>query len=81
MEIRDLLYMFLHGCRLDAEKMWEMERIWRLKFLFLGDGILEFQLLRSGKMEGSSQLSRISGSGSVDLRSSFLTDMVIAKEK
>lgn len=33
------------------------------------------------EMEGSSQLSRISGSGSVELRSSFLMDMVKAKEK
>jgi hypothetical protein len=81
MEIRDLLYMFLHGSRLDAEKMWEMERIWMFKFLFFVDGILEFQLLGSRKTEGSSQLSRISGSGSVDLRSSFLTGMVEVKEK
>jgi hypothetical protein len=81
MEIRDLHYVFLHGSRLGAEKMWEMELIWMLKFLFFVDGILEFPLLGSGKMEGSSQRSRISGSGSVELRSSFLMDMVKAKEK
>jgi hypothetical protein len=81
MEIRDLHYVFLHGSRLGAEKMWEMELIWMLKFLFFVDGILEFLLLGSGKMEGSTQRSRISGSGSVELRSSFLMDMVKAKEK